>query len=98
MFVRWKRKKLAKRRAADFPLDYLKYAQLVQTNWETGKPRQKVVKYLGSIRESHLFSAIHQKRFWQSVQDNLNQLQLDYNEKEGIIDKLFEVVPMDKRR
>jgi hypothetical protein len=55
MFVRWKSKLLVQRQDEILP-DRLKYAQLVETSWKTGKPRQKVIKYLASIRESQMES------------------------------------------
>jgi hypothetical protein len=47
MFIRWRRKKSEKE---GLDLHYLR-AELVECNRIDGKPRQKTVKYLGSIRE-----------------------------------------------
>jgi hypothetical protein len=50
---------------------------LVETSWETGKPRQKVIKYLASIRESQMESLDHRRQFWKTVQSKLGELELD---------------------
>lgn len=86
MFVRWKRKQLKD--------DRLKYAQLVKTVQVTGKPRQKVIKYLGSIRESHLECKDYCKQFWDKVNDNLEKLDLEERTVEQVKFKLQQTVPI----
>ncbi|RXT04569.1 hypothetical protein [Ammoniphilus sp. CFH 90114] len=85
MFVRWKSKK-----AID---DRLRYVQLVRTTWETGKPRQKVVKHLGSIRESNMGDKRSQQEFWYKVKRNLRELGLAQGQKEQFEEKISETVP-----
>jgi hypothetical protein len=94
MFVRWKSKSLVQRQDEILP-DRLKYAQLVETSWETGKPRQKVIKYLASIRVSQMESPDYRRQFWKTVHHKLRELELDPDLEKQIKSKLEETVPAD---
>ena len=70
MYVRWQR-----RCRVTSPL---MSAVLVESHRVDGKPSQKVIAYLGSIREVRInVSERYHREFWQSVDDHLNALQLD---------------------
>jgi hypothetical protein len=95
MFVRWKSKSLVQRQYEISP-DRLKYAQLVETTWGSGKPRQKVIKYLASIRESQMGSPDHRRQFWKTIHNKLRKLELDPDLEKKIKNKLEETVPTDQ--
>ena len=71
MFIRIKRRKL--RRNDGTALD----AVLVQSVWEHGKPRQKVVRYLAGIQDHYLTAPAHRQLFWNRIDAHFAALQLD---------------------
>ena len=71
MFIRIKRRKL--RRNDGTALD----AVLVQSVWEHGKPRQKVVRYLAGIQDRYLTAPAHRQLFWSRIDAHFSALQLD---------------------
>jgi hypothetical protein len=74
MFLRWKKQKIEpKDGAADMWLS----AQIVESHRFNGKPRQKVIKVLGRIRESHLSQTWPRHFFWGDVEQNLSKMTLD---------------------
>jgi hypothetical protein len=112
MFVRWKRKRrkdtyhfepdppgvkvYSRRRIAD--PQWLRSAVLVESVRVDGRPRQRTIKYLGSIRECHLdlegqYSIFHRGYFWRSADANLERLDLSDLERARIIAALEDVVP-----
>jgi len=93
MFVRWKKRQLSSDSSHIDESNLSLYAVLVENHRIEGKTRQKVVKYLGYINESHLNDPSNQERFWQQVTSNLNGLQLAPEEYGKIATKLSEVVP-----
>ena len=73
MFVRWQRR--GRVRKAKSPL---LTAVLVESRRVDGKPRQRVIAYLGGIREAHIDERERQHRaFWRSVDVHLDALGLD---------------------
>ena len=73
MFVRWKRRQLKKDRGWDFvdkrhkPAPVLLSAVLVESVRIDGKPRQRIVRYLGSIHDAELTDtqgALWRRHFW----------------------------------
>jgi hypothetical protein len=75
MFVRFKRRKL--RAAANGAAEYSLHAVLVENNRQKGHSRQRIIKYLGSIREADFDDAISRKRFFHSILRKLNHLNID---------------------
>ena len=74
MFVRWQRRGRV-RKGKTSPLIS---AVLVECHRVAGKPRQKVIAYLGGIRETRInVSERYHREFWRSVDDRLDALQLD---------------------
>ena len=71
MFVRIKRRKLRKDNGTT------RYAVLVKSVWEQGRPRQKVVRYLARIQECYLTAPAHRQLFWLHVDAHLADLRLD---------------------
>ena len=72
MYVKWQTKRRSK---AWHSRGDLLTATLVECRRVDGKPRQKVVSYLGSVRldfvDEHL---IHHLHFWDSVHDRLDRV------------------------
>lgn len=93
MFVRWKKRQLISDNTHVDESNLSLYAVLVENHRVEGKTRQKVVKYLGYINESHINDPSDQERFWQQVTSNLNGLHLEPEDHQKITTKLLEVVP-----
>jgi hypothetical protein len=91
MFVRWKRRERVSRKAwkwkAGGPRNWKKETQgtgefllvavLVRSERRDGKPRQKVVAYLGAIAEDGLADFWPRKHFWTAADGRLDALALD---------------------
>jgi hypothetical protein len=75
MFVRWKIRTLRKPHWAQ--PDQAFYAVLAESRRVNGRPRQKIVKYLSSIREQEMRSPIYATKFWRQVESALASLVLD---------------------
>jgi hypothetical protein len=88
MFVRWKRyaRKREKYRK-DEPRTLL-VATLVQSERRDGKPRHKLVAYLGSIREERMEEERTKKWFWQAADRALEELALPAAERQRIEEAL----------
>ena len=71
MFVRWKRRPLRRRRPWSPPDEHALYAVLVESRRVDGRPRQRVVRYLGAIKEGQLRYPLSVDHFWQTVDRNL---------------------------
>ena len=89
MFVRWKRRKLKKK----WHGGCVRYAVLVKSERVNGKPRQKVIKYLGHIADYGLEWPGHRFDFWDRVDKNLGELGLDDKSRREIERKLDDRVP-----
>jgi len=96
MYVRWnkrKRKPGQGRKAGDYLT-----AVLVKNTRINGKPRQKIVKSLGSIEEGafvdRLEYAIVLYQFWWKVDRNLILVNLPNEDREKVIAALKKTVPM----
>ena len=92
MFV--KVQKRERRRSADNLGDLLTF-QLVEARRVDGKPRQRVVAYLGAIRSNMATSDIpnHRIGFWLRVEAVLDELELDASERGKIEAKIAERAP-----
>ena len=53
-----------------------RYAELVECVWVAGRPRQRVVGYLASLRDPYRDAPAHRQRFWQQVDQRLQALGL----------------------
>ncbi len=74
MFVRWQRRRRVRWRKSSPLLT----AVLVQSRRVDGNPRQRVVAYLGGIREAYVDERESEHRaFWLSVDAHLDELGLD---------------------
>src|SRR5438445_1807740 len=71
MYIRWKRCVL--RRTADVTLK----AFLVDSVRVAGRPRQRILGYLGAIRERYQQAPAHRQRFWHQVTQRLPALGVD---------------------
>ncbi len=60
----------------------------------TSLPRNKVVCYLGSIRESNLKFSLARDYFWWQVNIKLYRLSLSATERKKIIENISERVPL----
>lgn len=72
---------------------YLLVAVLTRSVRENGKPRQKTVSYLGSIREDYVSVTEQRSRFWDSVDGHLDRLALPSEQRKSIEEKLQATVP-----
>jgi len=78
--------------------EWLLTASLVESVRINGQPRQRTIRYLGSIRECHLdlegqSSIFHRGYFWRSADTNLESLDLSVLEQARIVATLEDVVP-----
>jgi hypothetical protein len=92
MYIRWKRKE----RKAIYSFkgkDTLLYAVAVESKRVNGKPRQKIVKYLGSISELAQAEGNYYRMasFWNKVEKALAELAKEDKYKDQV-DKLREQV------
>ena len=87
MFVRWNRRERA--RTGKFLLAAL----LIQAERRDGKPRQKVVAYLGSIKEERVPSPYIRKWFWRDVDRRLDSLGLEAEVRQKVEASLVVRVP-----
>lgn len=90
MFVRWDRKE--KRRSVS-NLGDLYVCRLVEACRVDGKPRQKVIAYLGAIRTA--MPTNHRIVFWSNVNMNLDRLDLPDDVRATIVGKIGERVPFE---
>ena len=58
-----------------------------------GRPRQRVVRYLGAIREGRLVYPLSTDRFWRDVDAALAEVQLDDEQRDAIEAGLAATVP-----
>jgi hypothetical protein len=87
MYIRWKRYPL--RRTADVTLK----AFLVHSVRVAGRPRQRILGYLGTIRLRYQHAPAHRQRFWQQVARRLTALQVDPDTRAALEAGLARVVP-----
>src|SRR5262245_31779952 len=95
MFVRWKTRTPRRSWYADFPHrnpgpSYS--AVLVRSERVDGKPRQKVVLYLGHIKEKYRHSPARRFYFWERADRLLDSLNLTPAERQKIEEQLSAVV------
>ena len=90
MFVRWKKRKRATKCGA--PQRYSWYAEVVESVRIDGKPRQKVIAYLASIKPKDLPFAWERAYFWQRANEKLDALDLDSAERAKLDAQLAEKV------
>lgn len=91
MFVRWKRR--AKSRRKRLTGETALSAYLVSSERVEGKPRQRVVAYLGSIRENATHYVGHQMGFWEAAAPTLDRLELDPETRSAVEASLTRKVP-----
>lgn len=88
MFILWRKYPL---KNGEFSLR----AELVKSyrDKSSGEPRNKLVAYLGSIRENRINNPIARAYFWLQVNDNISRLFITANEKESIRSQVGRRVP-----
>jgi hypothetical protein len=89
MFVRWKRRE---RRRDKHLCPFVRYAVLVKSERVDGKPRQRIVRYLAHIGESYLDATAHQQYFWDRVNPQLDDLDVDSTTRQSLEAALLAVV------
>ncbi len=72
---------------------YLLTAYLVENTRFDGKPRHKILSYLGSINEEKRTTLGAIEKFWQSVDTHLKALRLKRDQRAAIEEKLQQRVP-----
>jgi hypothetical protein len=102
MFLRWKKRRpplarsfWARRNEDRNESRTLLTAVLVEAVRIDGRPRQKIVKYLGSIQEWRIEQRAYQPLhgFWQTVLSRLDTLTLSKKERREIERQVADVVP-----
>jgi hypothetical protein len=98
MFLRWKRRTLQRpkyRGISRNGVSVLLSAVLTETVRIDGKPRQRVVKYLGSIQEWRIEQRAYYilRDFWGPVLSRLDSLDLPKKQRREIEKQIAEVVP-----
>jgi hypothetical protein len=73
--------------------DYALSAQLVESHRVDGKPRQKVIKYLGTINESRIDQVNHRIGFWRTASTAFKALGLPPDQLHTIEQALHARVP-----
>jgi hypothetical protein len=94
MFVRWTTR-TPWRAYKDFPHRNPRKsfsAVLVRSERTDGEPRQRIVCYLGHLKEEYLDSQASQLSFWEGVDCHLDALALTLAERRGIEEQLRTVV------
>jgi hypothetical protein len=87
MFVRWKYRRLRRRR------DVTCKAILVRSVWRHGQPRQHIVCYLAAIHAQHLQAPAHRQAFWQLASERLATVPLDVATRQRVMHQLATMVP-----
>jgi hypothetical protein len=100
MFVRWKIRVPWRAWYKDFPwrnpgMSFS--AVLVRSERVNGKPRQKIVAYLGHIKEKNLDSKAQRLYFWESVDRPLDALVLSPAERQQIEEEILQRVDRPAR-
>jgi hypothetical protein len=101
MFVRWKRRERKTRKAYEWERygrakgtgKYLLIAVLVRSERQDGKPRQKIVGYLGSVPEGLADEPFQRKWFWDRARHRLDALALEQTERQKVEGALAARVP-----
>lgn len=91
MYVRWKRR-AQKKTSRWNPDPQLLAAYLVESRRVDGKPRQRVVAYLGSIGEGFLGEAGPRAYFWRQANSRLDALALSPPARATVESALLQVV------
>jgi hypothetical protein len=95
MFVRWKTRIPQRPWYKDFPHrnpGKSFSAELVRSERVDGKPRQKIVAYLGHMKEKHLAVPLRRYHFWEGVDRQLAALVLSPAGRQRIEERLSAVV------
>lgn len=94
MFARWKKRRLKRPESNGDAAGVVHYALLVRSIRVKGKPRQKIVRYLGSIRESKINRAGYRVTFWMRVERMLKKQKIKDSIYQTILITLSKVVPL----
>lgn len=92
MYVRWNKRKRFKIGWRKKEGHYLS-AVLVESHRVNGTPRQKIIKFLGSIGEENLHRVSRCQDFWTTAEKNLASLGLSAEDQQKIIASIEKVVP-----
>src|SRR5579864_9187468 len=105
MYVRWKKQKRSKKVDAYYFIQSSTHPQLekrdaclltaylVENERIDGKPKQKILSYLGSINDAKIMKSGANEAFWQSVDTHLKTLNLKREQRKDIEQKLQLRVP-----
>lgn len=92
MYLRWK-KKTRRGKNTNSTINFTLSPVIVESYWHGGRAKQRVLKYLGSIRENNI-SYIHtRERFWNQVNSNLQSLKLTRQQRASFAAQIQEIVP-----
>jgi integrase/recombinase XerD len=94
MFARWKKRQLKRPEPDGNAPGVVLYAVLVRSIRVKGKPRQKIVRYLGSIRESKINKAGYRIAFWMKVERALKKQKVGDSIYQKILATLSKVVSL----
>jgi hypothetical protein len=93
MFVRWKRRPAKRVKSWSTPDEQVWCAVLVESRRVDGKPRQRVVRHLATIREGDFTMPMTVDRFWKQVDAALAAVGISGAVLEAAEGKIAAVVP-----
>jgi site-specific recombinase XerD len=94
LFARWKKRQLKRPEANGDAGGIVRYAILVRSVRVDGKPRQQIVNYLGSIRESKISRVGYRVSFWMKVERTLKRQKIEDSVYRKVLSTLSKVVPL----
>ncbi len=92
MFLRWKKKKRNMKRA-NATVRLTLSPVIVESIWEEGKTKQRVLKHLGGIREEHIPHPNPRRDFWNKVNMNLRSIEISPQQRALFSKQIEDVVP-----
>lgn len=97
MFARWKKQTLkSKSHGRHKALSY--YAIIVESCTKNGKPSQRLVTYVGGIREKEIQSPFCRKEFWERAEEAISKIKPAPDVRAKIESKFLELVPKPSRK
>ena len=92
MYLRWKKKKRNKKKANSI-LRFTLSPVIVESIWEEGRTKQRVLKYLGAIREENISHLYHRRDFWNKVHTNLLSIEISPQQRALFVKQIEAVIP-----
>ncbi|WP_374027422.1 hypothetical protein ACES2J_12505 [Bdellovibrio bacteriovorus] len=97
MFARWKSQLLRKSLRHRGSPKHAYYAIIVEAYKKDGRPAQRLVRYIGGIREQDLNSPFHRKEFWERADRIMAEMNLAPQMRSSFEQKFAAKVPRPSR-